>query len=303
MLEFILRDRALAGKILGEENVKYLIAVLHILSHYDAHEFSHLTLTGIIGIMCRRVEREITDMKKDNIPFPQLSIVEGNIGIGKTTLINKLCQSGEKRHVPEPLEIWQNISYGDVSCFEQFYREIEDEAPSSNRYVFMFEVISLVTKFLCISHCFLDEARQAHLEKRPCRDLLSERWFLTDRYFFIFSFFYYLCLNPFLFFLFPRFVFASNIKHKFSKAEYSHYNYFISLATEAFVYPNAKCIKLVPLSNPNTVDVCLSRIRARNRPGEEKITRRYLEDLEYWHTIYFKRMCLQYSLEQMSLDH
>lgn len=41
------------------------------------------------------------------------------------------------------------------------------------------------------------------------------------------------------------------------------------------------------MSNHGTIDLCLERIRLRNRAGEELITHAYLENLEKFHTTYF----------------
>lgn len=53
------------------------------------------------------------------------------------------------------------------------------------------------------------------------------------------------------------------------------------------------------VSNSTTIDTCLDRIHKRNRPGEEKITRKYLESLEQLHSSFFTSLFEIYEAREL----
>lgn len=107
--------------------------------------------------------------------------VEGNIGAGKTTLINKLTTDhGDKLvQIPEPLNFWTKIINVNATesegknIFECFYKALD--SPLENRHVFLFELTALFSRFLYI--CY-------HLRYVPSNLFICERSFIADRYFF-----------------------------------------------------------------------------------------------------------------------
>lgn len=52
--------------------------------------------------------------------------------------------------------------------------------------------------------------------------------------------------------------------------------------------PAADQVRILALTCPNAIDVCLKRIRLRNRAGEENISREYLEQLEVLYEPYYQ---------------
>lgn len=194
---FVLSDREVAARIIGHDNVAQLESLLLLLSQLDAEPACGQNANEIFSKTADAIRDAIKERKLAIAHFvnnggvlPELTIVEGNIGIGKTTLINKLRENeSDWLAVPEPLAIWQNITYrGGATSFERFYQEIGSAEP--NRYIFLFEAISLITRFLCLTHWTLHEAQAARAEGRACRQLISERCFLTDRYFYKIAHFY-----------------------------------------------------------------------------------------------------------------
>lgn len=168
---FTIKNKQHVESIVGLGDAGIVSKLLEILNARD---------TDRLVLFCKSIFNERAQSISSCVERPWLTIVEGNIGIGKTTLIEKRCRSGEIDwlHVPEPLLAWQAISYGDWSCFEQFYTEIGSNEPSP--YIFLFEIIALVTRFLCLTHFFLREAQEG-----ARKQLITERCFLTDRFSFL----------------------------------------------------------------------------------------------------------------------
>jgi deoxycitidine kinase len=92
-------------------------------------------------------------------------IVEGNIGSGKTELLNKLNEYIDCEIIKEPVDVWQNISIDEKNILQQFY-----ENPT--RYAYLFQTIVFKTRLQSIDI------------KQIKRYRFSERSIWTDKYVF-----------------------------------------------------------------------------------------------------------------------
>jgi len=169
--------------------------------------------------------------------------VEGNIGGGKTTMINLL-----RKHYPEfeiidePVDVWTSMKDEEGrSLLELFYND-------KQRWSYTFQNAAFITRYL--------SAFEA-LKKPITRDTvyISERGVLTDRY-----------------------VFATMLKDDglLNQVEWGLYtkwfDHFSSLIhVNGIVYIETKS------------DVCSSRIKHRARQGEDGIPMDYLVALDVYH--------------------
>lgn len=113
-----------------------------------------------------------------------LLVLEGNIGVGKTTLLNKLVKDYPQKIVvvAEPLEFWHKILVHKPAespnpparnnVFEEFYQVLTGK--SSKIIVFIFQIIALYSRLSYLVHFY----QNGH----PGALLISERSFLSDRY-------------------------------------------------------------------------------------------------------------------------
>ncbi len=105
-------------------------------------------------------------------------MVEGNIGVGKTTILNKITNPNVYI-IPEPLKYWQRIwvtNTNGQSLFELFYDCLKFERTP---FVCIFQIVALFTRFSYLVDSLITHKNKAKL-------FISERSFLSDR----FSFYY-----------------------------------------------------------------------------------------------------------------
>jgi deoxynucleoside kinase len=90
-------------------------------------------------------------------------LVEGNIGCGKTTLLDKLEENNIFEVIREPVDLWLQIKGSDgKNLLQQFYEE-------SDRYAYLFQTMVFKTRL---------ESLDNH-QIKPFR--FSERSIWTDR--------------------------------------------------------------------------------------------------------------------------
>jgi deoxyadenosine/deoxycytidine kinase len=96
--------------------------------------------------------------------------IEGNIGSGKSTIINYLKTLDNKNivFVDEPVKEWINIKSNNKNALELFY---EDQKKNS----FWFQVLAYITRLRNL----LDV-----IEKNPDKVIITERSIYTDKYVF-----------------------------------------------------------------------------------------------------------------------
>lgn len=167
-------------------------------------------------------------------------IVEGNIGVGKSTFLELIS-----KHIPqidvvkEPKNNWINQIFGQ-SLLENFYKE-------PKRWAYTMETLAMI----CRSRDHISEQHKSD------QVVVMERSIYSGHY-----------------------CFAINGFHSgfFTPIEWDIYNKWADfiltqkcLPPKGFIYLKA------------TPQVCMERIRKRNRISEKKITISYIKQLDHWH--------------------
>jgi deoxyadenosine/deoxycytidine kinase len=167
-------------------------------------------------------------------------IVEGNIGVGKSTFLELIS-----KHIPqinvvtEPKNNWVNQIFGQ-SLLENFYKK-------PNRWAYTIETLAMI----CRSRDHISEQHKTN------KTVVMERSIYSGHY-----------------------CFALNGYHCgfFTPIEWSIYNKWAEfiltkkcLPPKGFIYLKA------------TPQVCMERIRKRNRISEKKITLSYIKQIDHWH--------------------
>lgn len=171
--------------------------------------------------------------------------IEGNIGAGKSTLIDilkqKLYNDDSIIFVSEPLDMWQTIQDDNgVNMLTKFY---EDQ----DKYAFSFQVMAFATRLLKMKN---------EMKRKPnAKIIICERSLEAD-------------YNIF-----------AKMLHDDGKIETINYNVYLQFyelykdefPTKGLIYINA---------SPET---CQTRINTRNRSGEESIPIEYLQKCHEYH--------------------
>jgi deoxyadenosine/deoxycytidine kinase len=171
--------------------------------------------------------------------------IEGNIGAGKSTLIDilkqKLYNDDSIIFVSEPLDMWQTIQdENGVNMLTKFY---EDQ----DKYAFSFQVMAFATRLLKMKN---------EMKRKPnAKIIICERSLEAD-------------YNIF-----------AKMLHDDGKIETINYNVYLQFyelykdefPTKGLIYINA---------SPET---CQTRINTRNRSGEESIPIEYLQKCHEYH--------------------
>jgi deoxyadenosine/deoxycytidine kinase len=171
--------------------------------------------------------------------------IEGNIGAGKSTLIDilkqKLYNDDSIIFVSEPLDMWQTIQdENGVNMLTKFY---EDQ----DKYAFSFQVMAFATRLLKMKN---------EMKRKPnAKIIICERSLEAD-------------YNIF-----------AKMLHDDGKIETINYNVYLQFyelykdefPTKGLIYINA---------SPET---CQTRINTRNRSGEESIPIEYLQKCHKYH--------------------
>lgn len=172
-------------------------------------------------------------------------VIDGGIGSGKSTLINKLReikQIGNRRVTiaDEPVNDWKEIQNEQgVAILELFYSD-------PKKYAFPFQMAAFISRF---------EILRKAVEENPNGIIISERSLFTD-----------------------KMVFA---KMLYDSGNIEHVNYSIYLRwfdVFANQYPVNKSIYI-----RTSPQICLERIKKRGRTGESNIELTYLESCHDYH--------------------
>jgi deoxyadenosine/deoxycytidine kinase len=199
--------------------------------------------------------------------------IEGNIGSGKSTLINRLRQElkddeYEFVFIDEPVDIWQSLKdENGQSLLQLFYQD-------STRWGYTLQSTAFITRYMNSINALKQQQRNTSSKSKTV--FISERCVLTDRY-----------------------VFAEMLKdtNKLSPIEWSVY-----------VFWYEQFAKLVPIRGVIYVktdpETCVERIKKRGRIGEENIPRDYINDLTKYHEnwIYGTKMTSPRSLTSVHLE-
>ncbi len=144
------------------------LELLHLLNRPDFVEHCHTFFTAL-------VDRFFASPCPDR--FRKIFFIEGNIGAGKTTLMNALTTSNERvQGVDEPLKFWSTILTRTASgqtrtIFELFYNE--RDGPRAGTVTIMFQLVALYSRLMYL-------VRQV-LEQRHAEFFVCERSIMTDR--------------------------------------------------------------------------------------------------------------------------
>lgn len=170
--------------------------------------------------------------------------IEGNIGSGKSTLINQLKNKFNFNFViylPEPVDLWNEIKDSSgVTILEKYYKD-------KLRYSFSFQMMAYITRLSQIKNC---------IENSPDETIIiTERCLYTDRY------------------VFAKMLYDTGF------IEEIEYTIYIRWFDEFKKYTEITNIIYIQ----TTPQVCVERIHKRNRKGEENIPLDYLESCHQYH--------------------
>jgi deoxyadenosine/deoxycytidine kinase len=176
-------------------------------------------------------------------------IIEGNIGCGKSTLIQKLGENELNEVIPEPVDMWLNIKGNDgKNLLQEFY-------DNPTRYSYLFQSIVFKTRLQV-----LDKPQEKTFR-------FSERSLWTDRY------------------VFGKACMESNLMNELEKNSYLSWFDWL----ENKFYSGTHCRKpdgIIYLQcSPNK---CLERMMNRARNEEVGVSLDYLTTLHENHENWFK---------------
>ena len=191
-------------------------------------------------------------------PQPILISIEGDIGAGKSTLIDKLKAGHPEWHfIDEPVTTWTNLKTSDgENLLELFYKD-------KPRYSYTFQNCALLSRALNIKKC-IDEWKE-RCELNP--EEAQHNVFITER-----------CIET-DFFVFAQMLFDDGFMNLLEWDLYKMwYNY-----VKAQSYP---LTGIIYVSTPP--EICLERIHIRARKGEDLIPIEYLQKLDTYQKRWLK---------------
>ena len=188
--------------------------------------------------------------------------IEGNIGSGKSTLIEHLKKNYKKDNIiylEEPVKEWTNIKdKNDKNILVKFY---EDQ----KKYSFAFQMMAYISR--------LDLLRRT-IKENPESIIITERSLYTDKY------------------VFAKMLYDSD---KIEEIEYSIYNRWFSSMID--LAPLNKIIYMK--TSPET---SFKRIIKRSREGEDNIEEDYIRECNRYHDEMFKHIDDNNNIEKLIID-
>jgi deoxyadenosine/deoxycytidine kinase len=176
--------------------------------------------------------------------------IEGNIGVGKSTLIKflkKECHNIGLSNIiflQEPIDVWMKIKVNNISILEKFYED-------PDKYAFIFQIMAYISRLTIL---------QKTIEENPDSIIICERCLLSDRH------------------IFAKMLYNDN---KIDDYGYQIYNlwfehFYNKLPTHKHIYLK---------SDPEVIKY---KINKRNRAGENNIDNEYLIKCNNYHNDYFE---------------
>jgi deoxyadenosine/deoxycytidine kinase len=174
----------------------------------------------------------------------RLIAIEGNIGVGKSTLIDIIKNNIDNCEVVnEPVDMWLNITNEqNENILELFYKDI-------SRWSYSFQNIACVTRMIKLEDIIKSTDKEY---------IFLDRSLGTDKH------------------VFEKMLYDSN---NISEIEHKMYNIWFDFY-EKHVRSQTDNIIIYLRAMPQT---CLNRIQKRNRNEEKTITLEYLEKLHKYH--------------------
>jgi len=178
--------------------------------------------------------------------FTQIVSIEGNIGAGKSTILDYLRtlyggNNSKVCFVDEPVDMWKEIRDEEGDVLSKFYAD-----PS--KYAFAFQVMAFATR--------VQKLKAAMRENPDARVFVCERSLEAD-------------YN----------IFAKMLSDdgKIESIEYQIYQQFYEAYTSDFMHAGIIYVEVPP-------ETCEDRIKMRGRPGEEHIELSYLQRCHNYHS-------------------
>tara|TARA_B110000879_G_scaffold98406_1_gene133851 strand:- start:425 stop:1156 length:732 start_codon:yes stop_codon:yes gene_type:complete len=171
---------------------------------------------------------------------PILISIEGNIGAGKSTIIDNLKQhmkgNTDVIFLKEPVDIWESIQEKETgdNILQKFYN-------NPTQYAFSFQVMAYITR--------LSTIRTAIRENPDCKVIICERSLDADKNIF------------------------AKMLYEDKKIEDINYQIYLNFYNE---YKNDYKLDGIVYVNADA-DVCYQRTIKRSRNGESSITNEYLQ--------------------------
>jgi deoxycitidine kinase/deoxyguanosine kinase len=187
-----------------------------------------------------------TSFANANADRVHIVTVEGNIGAGKSTLVEKMKRHYQDRtdimFLQEPVDLWSRFTQDGKNILECFYENQE-------KYSFPFQVLAYSTRLQLI------EQAVAEATKNNIRTIVMERSLEADRY------------------VFAKLLYGDK------KIEDCMYQIYLNMSDYGMQKHSADSVLWLH-AGPQ---VCLERIQKRGREGEDKISMEYLAKCDACH--------------------
>jgi len=184
--------------------------------------------------------------------LPLIINIEGNIGTGKSTILQKLQHELNINHkdsvlfLKEPVDKWDLIKdSSDTTILTHFYQD-------SNKYAFPFQIMACCTRIVNIKNAIKNNPN--------CKLIICERSIEADAN------------------IFARMLYDDDVMNEM---EYKIYNLFYNEHKDLY-----KPTGYVYLDT--NADICLERIKKRSRDGEANISLEYLQRCQQYHDKWLK---------------
>ena len=176
--------------------------------------------------------------------------IEGNIGSGKSTIIEHLKDNYKDENIiflPEPVDEWENIKDKDNnSVLQNFYAD-------QKKYSFAFQMMAYISRLNLLRNT---------IKNNPNKIIISERSLFTDKY------------------VFAKMLYDSD---NMNEIEYKIYNNWFSSFLD--LAPVSKMIYLK--TDPK---ISFERISIRNREGENNIPFEYIKNCHTYHNNMYEKI-------------
>jgi deoxyadenosine/deoxycytidine kinase len=177
---------------------------------------------------------------------PRIISVEGNIGAGKSTLVEKLKTHYENRDdvifLQEPVDVWSTITQEGKTMLELFYED-------KKKYSFAFQILAYSTRLKILEEAILDA------KSKNVKLIVMERSLDADRN------------------IFAKMLYDEGMM------EECMYQIYLKMSDEGLQKYMADGILWLH-AGP---EICLERIKKRGREGEEFIPIEYLRSCDTYH--------------------
>lgn len=176
---------------------------------------------------------------------PRIYSIEGNIGSGKTTIIEKLQKTFENNpnviFIREPVDVWETIKDANgETILAKFYKD-------TAKYAFTFQVMAYSTR--------LSMLREVIRQNPLCETIICERSLDADKH------------------IFEKMLYSDGlideVSHQIYQRFYGEFQDEFQLSGIVYIDADAQ--------------VCKDRIEKRARAGEETVALDYLEKCQRYH--------------------